>query len=718
MFRTRDQNNRDQRYSSVPETEGDGSGQWGNRLILQPVKDDGRRQRATTSVPTGSELTTPTGYPNRWIVGPGPGIPSPWSSLIGQLVSWDGSAWNAEAEQLVGALVYSYKRDEYLELINTIQNDILPALTPALVTSVSGSILRFWFPQSLIDTFHTSYKGSVTSMTTQSAVWVLRCYERYIVRTDDATLSSYGNYISTYVADIISNSGKHIVQPAKEGDLVWVEDQNNFYYFDGTSWVILSSGNTAFYGAEGRQGSDGLGTKELTAAVVNTYQPIDFDLSAITNLTYCPTSFFEDGGDTFTIPRYGVYAVGYSGFRIQYTGDPPDQQIYLGIKINGTLVQEAMLPHADDFEGEAWHGIFELDLDDEVTFEFKTTGADWDSPFTILNGSNGFVYTVDAKGGNGELVPHALNDHTDTDFPSPTDGQVLSWDAGTSKWVAIDLPAAGPHLVLSSTHSDSVVTGSVTNGQFIKRVGGNWTNAAPPTFEELNDTTFTALASGDLAQWNGTAWVNIPASSLTGAHTLDSHSNVNTAGKVVGSNLRWNGSAWVVYTPTLAGLADVSISGPVNGQGLVYSGGVWTNGNPTAALNVPYWGGYLSLLSPPTWTAYSTGGGTYTLNRVGGPSGWIFWTPPVPGTYEMIVTGSITFTPGGSNGSFGIYLNNTGAPLGQPGIIGTSPLGSMTIAAHAVAYLSGNTMGFAMAAGSGGSIGATYLNLTMKRIGD
>mgnify|MGYP006921329925 CR=1 FL=1 len=571
-------------------------------------------------------------------------------------------------------------------------------------------------PNSLVDSFYSNWKGRVASVTTASGSWATTMYQRYVVPVSDPTYSAFYKYIATYIADMNTHTGKWVFQPAAEGDLLYSEGDNNFYYFDGTSWVVLSSGNTAFYGAEGRQGADGLGTKELTAAVVDTYQPIDFDLSAITNLTYCPPSFFADAGDTFTIPRYGVYAVGYSGFRIQYTGDPPDQQIYLGIRINGTLVQEAMLPHADDFEGEAWHGIFELDLDDEVTFEFKTTGADWDSPFTILNGSNGFVYTVDAKGGNGELVPHALNDHTDTDFPSPTTGQVISWD-GTD-WVAIDLPAAGPHLVLSTTHSDSAVTGSVTNGQFVKRVGGVWTNAAAPTFEELNDTTFTALASGDLAQWNGTAWVNIAASSLTGAHTLDSHSNVNTSGKVTGSNLRWNGSAWVVYTPTLVGLSDVSISGPVNGQGLVYSSGVWTNGNPTAAMTVPYWGGYLSLLSPPTWTAYSTGGGTYTLNRVGGPSGWIFWTPPIAGTYEMIVTGSITFTPGGVNGSFGIYLSNTGAPLGQQGIIGQAPLGSMTIACHAVAYLSGNTMGFAMAAGSGGSIGAFYLNLTMKRIGD
>lgn len=577
MFRTRDQHNRDQRYSSVPEpTSGDAGGGWGDRLMLEPVKDDGRRtlNAAAPATPTGDADPS-----DRYIVGVN--ATGVWASLIGDLVQHDGTSWAAIAEQHTGAQVYSLKRDESLSVIETVGATIPPTLSPEVLTYATTS-LKFWMPNSLVDSFYSNWKGRVASVTTASGSWATTMYQRYVViATGDPTYSAFAKFIATYIADINTNTGKWVFQPAKEGDLLYSEGDNNFYYFDGTNWVELSTGNTAFYGAEGRQGGDGLGTKELTAAVINTYQKIPFDLSAITNLTYCPPSFFADGEDTFTIPRYGVYGVGYHGFQVVADGLMPEN-VFLAIKINGTVVQQSTLTHVDDYEGDAYHGIFELDLNDEVTFEFKTSGANWDSPITIQNGPNAYVYTVDAKGGTGEFIEHALNDHTDTNFPTPADGDTLVWDAGTSKWVNTPATAAGPHLVLSATHTDSAVTGSVTNGQYLKRVGGNWTNAAPPTFEELNDTTFTGLASGDIAQWNGTAWVNVSVATLSAAHTLDSHSNVNTSGKITGSNLRWNGSAWVVYTPTLAGLSDVSISSPTNGQGLIYSGGVWTNGTITA----------------------------------------------------------------------------------------------------------------------------------------
>jgi len=338
---------------------------------------------------------------------------------------------------------------------------------------------------------------------------------------------------------------------------------------------------------------------------------------------------------------------------------------------------------------------------------------------TIHNGPNLFIHTIDAVG--NESGEHALNDHTDTDFPSPADGDTIVWDDGAGMWVSAAGPAPGPHTL--GSHSDTTFSSLATN-DVVKWDGSGWVNgpvaAGPHTI--IGSSHSDSVATGSLAnnqvltydsglsKWTNKA-VPVPA--------LDNLSNVSTVGKAVGDFLWWTGAAWANRAIRLDDLFDVNAPTPATNQALIWNGLAWVPGNPTVAMAVPYWGGYLSLLSPPTWTAYSTGGGAYTLNRVGGPSGWIFWTPPVSGTYEMIVTGSITFTPGGSNGSFGIYLNNTGGPLGQPGIIGTSPLGSMTIAAHAVAYLSGgNVMGFAMSAGGGGSIGAVYLNLTIKRIGD
>jgi len=721
MQRSRSIINNENRFTSIP-AEGSDDDAWAGRLLRQPVKDDGRRQRSTTAVPSGSELTTPVGYPNRWIVGPGPGIPSPWSTLIGQLVTWDGSAWVPEV-QYVGQLVYSYKRDEYLELVDTIQNSIGPTLTPPIMVSSSGSVLRFWMPQSLLDSYQTAYKGTVTSLTTQSAVWSLRCYERNVIRSDDASFSAYGGYIATYVADILSNSGKWVFQPAKEGDFIWVEDANNFYYHNGTTWVVFAGGTgiAALYAAEGRPSSSASATMVLTAAASNTLQKVAFPYSAVLDLAVCPPSFFADGGNEFEAPRTGHYAVGFNAFYTVRDVSTVDQTLTFVIRVNGTTIPSGtfIIPNVDNYEGESFKCILKLNAGDLVTLEFKCEGADWAEDITIHNGPNLFIHTIDAVG--NESGEHALNDHTDTDFPSPADGDTIVWDDGAGMWVSAAGPAPGPHTL--GSHSDTTFSSLATN-DVVKWDGSGWVNgpvaAGPHTI--IGSSHSDSVATGSLAnnqvltydsglsKWTNKA-VPVPA--------LDNLSNVSTVGKAVGDFLWWTGAAWANRAIRLDDLFDVNAPTPATNQALIWNGLAWVPGNPTVAMAVPYWGGYLSLLSPPTWTAYSTGGGAYTLNRVGGPSGWIFWTPPVSGTYEMIVTGSITFTPGGSNGSFGIYLNNTGGPLGQPGIIGTSPLGSMTIAAHAVAYLSGgNVMGFAMSAGGGGSIGAVYLNLTIKRIGD
>jgi hypothetical protein len=53
--------------------------------------------------------------------------------------------------------------------------------------------------------------------------------------------------------------------------------------------------------------------------------------------------------------------------------------------------------------------------------------------------------------------PHALDSHTDVNAPTPSDGQVLTWDATPGEWVAA-APAGAP------ARSDTVVTtGSLAN---------------------------------------------------------------------------------------------------------------------------------------------------------------------------------------------------------------------------------------------------------------
>ena len=47
----------------------------------------------------------------------------------------------------------------------------------------------------------------------------------------------------------------------------------------------------------------------------------------------------------------------------------------------------------------------------------------------------------------GGFVPHTLDSHTDTNMLAPVDQSVVTWDAATSKWVAIKSDAAGLSLV-------------------------------------------------------------------------------------------------------------------------------------------------------------------------------------------------------------------------------------------------------------------------------
>jgi len=695
LFRTRDQHNRDNRFSSVPEPESGSAG--GGQYYLDPVLDDGRRG-LTTATPPGSPVTG-----DRYIVGAN--ATGAWSTLKGSLVHWDGSSWSA-VTSLVGSQTYSYKRVESLSLLSTENKNISPSLSPEYVVATGTPVIDFWLPNSLVDTFYSNWKGAVISLTTDSASWGTNIYNRYVVKSGDTNYNSFATYIATYVVDLLTHTERWIFQPAREGDLLYSTGDNNFYYFDGTNWVLMSSGNTAFYGAEGRPGVDGLGSTTLTASVVNTYQKIPFTLSAITNLTYCPPSMFGDGEDTFTVPRYGVYAVGFHGFRVTYGGPEPDS-ITVCIKINGTVVENSTLPIRDDYEGDSYHGIFELNLNDVVTFEFKTTGASFDTELTINNGFSAYVYTVDAKGGQATLAPHALNEHTDTNFPTPSNGDVIKWDSGTGKWVSGPVTAtASPHLLLGTSHSDTAVTGSVSNGQMIKRVAGVWTNVDLPTFEGLSDTTFTSLTSGDLAQWNGSAWVNIPSTSISGVHTLDSHSNVNTAGKVNGSNLKWDvgTSRWIVYTPTFnSGLADVNMTGLTSGQSPVWNGSAWVPGNPTGV--VSFAGGAYEW-NGSAWVAYmgvqvncSTSGITF----VAGVNG--FWELTVTVNPGNTQSPSYQWQVGGSN------VGNSFGPGSNVGIVGNG----LNMPLQTFSTIAG------LGAGSNMSLvcsGATLVKATFKKVGN
>lgn len=126
----------------------------------------------------------------------------------------------------------------------------------------------------------------------------------------------------------------------------------------------------------------------------------------------------------------------------------------------------------------------------------------------------------------------ALADLTDVDIPTLPDLlDVLTWN-GTA-W--IPYPAAGGS-------GGGGIVDTVVAGAGISVDSSDPSNpivAVDATLEELSDTTFTAIATGDMIQWNGSAWVNVdpPAlSTLTDVDipTLPTYNDV----------LTWNGVSW------------------------------------------------------------------------------------------------------------------------------------------------------------------------------
>lgn len=99
---------------------------------------------------------------------------------------------------------------------------------------------------------------------------------------------------------------------------------------------------------------------------------------------------------------------------------------------------------------------------------------------------------------------------------------------------------------------------SVTNGD---GVSGNPTvDLGTVNLNDLADLTITAVASGEILKWNGSAWINntlveagIASSSHT--HAMDDLSDVTITAIASGELLKWNGSAFINNTLSEAGIA-------------------------------------------------------------------------------------------------------------------------------------------------------------------
>lgn len=109
------------------------------------------------------------------------------------------------------------------------------------------------------------------------------------------------------------------------------------------------------------------------------------------------------------------------------------------------------------------------------------------------------TYHNNAKFYAEEADPTTLSSLTDTNISSPTDGQILKYDAASEKWIN----GAGEGSVSELNDLDDVNISSATNGQVLTFDGTGWKNEDIPTPtvpDELNDLDDVAISSASNGQ--------------------------------------------------------------------------------------------------------------------------------------------------------------------------------------------------------------------------
>lgn len=140
-------------------------------------------------------------------------------------------------------------------------------------------------------------------------------------------------------------------------------------------------------------------------------------------------------------------------------------------------------------------------------------------------------------GGSGGVA--TLDEIGDITAPSPTSGDFLKWN-GTA-WVndAIDLGTDTTGNYVSGVSSGTGISVSHTPSE-----GSTATVSLNATLDNLSNVTVPSPTTNDVLQWNGTAWVNVAASTV-GATTLDGLSDVVITTPEEFQSITYNGTNWV-----------------------------------------------------------------------------------------------------------------------------------------------------------------------------
>jgi len=146
----------------------------------------------------------------------------------------------------------------------------------------------------------------------------------------------------------------------------------------------------------------------------------------------------------------------------------------------------------------------------------------------------------------------ALDGLSDVTAPTPTSGDFLKWN-GTA-WVndAIDLGTDTTGNYVSGVSSGTGISVSHTPSE-----GSTATVSLDATLDNLSNVTVPSPTTNDVLQWNGTAWVNVAASTV-GATNLDGLTDVVITTPEEFQTLEYNGTNWVnAYASTVTYVRNV-----------------------------------------------------------------------------------------------------------------------------------------------------------------
>ena len=197
---------------------------------------------------------------------------------------------------------------------------------------------------------------------------------------------------------------------------------------------------------------------------------------------------------------------------------------------------------------------------------------------------------------SGILYPPTLSAHSNVNINTPTDNEILKYNAGSAKWV-------NSTVTLSTDMSDVFIENPIS-GQALAFNGSAWENTTLNT-SNISDISITTPANGDILIYNSTSqkWENGNASRCLAVGEVYSLGDGTTANRTltaantwyifdtVASTLVTNPSGALVFdSPAISGLrytgpngkyfhVAISVSGRTNNALVNYQLGLFKNAN-------------------------------------------------------------------------------------------------------------------------------------------